>query len=176
MSICISSCHNGQRLTLHRSIDLDQFWSATEPSAKHPEGQWTSSGRLPLLDPPSPTTTTTHIIMSDRMDCPFDGCSSIFTGKWAKSNLSRHRRQKHLGVERYACEDPSCTRTFARKDTRLKHHRTSHPALCVSPMEPRVPKESRDYEHVSPRSVCHVLVSPAARLPWHWTTGTKYRC
>lgn len=76
---------------------------------------------------PSPTNTDASSL---EWLCPFDNCNARFTGRFGKGNLGRHRRQKHAGrpIE-YPCGDGHCTRTFKRKDARLKHHRKAHPYL-----------------------------------------------
>lgn len=76
---------------------------------------------------PSPTNTDASSL---EWSCPFDNCNARFTGRFGKGNLGRHRRQKHAGQRvEYPCVSRCCTRTFKRKDARLKHHRKAHPDL-----------------------------------------------
>lgn len=55
-------------------------------------------------------------------------CDGEYSGKYARSNLGRHKRSKHDGQpQQYDCKDGMCDKTFLRSDARLKHYRTCHP-------------------------------------------------
>ncbi|KAF2648622.1 hypothetical protein K491DRAFT_239609 [Lophiostoma macrostomum CBS 122681] len=77
------------------------------------------------------TTSTSKIdqeVFTTSLVCPMDGCGVLFAGKYRKGNCSRHQRQFHGFISQsIICEEPSCGRTFKRKDARLKHYRNHHP-------------------------------------------------
>ncbi|KAH7414272.1 hypothetical protein DE146DRAFT_750431 [Phaeosphaeria sp. MPI-PUGE-AT-0046c] len=77
--------------------------------------------------------------MSDVWHCPNADCGQTFTGRYARGNLNRHRRQYHQseGMTELICEVPSCARVFRRQDSRLKHYRRRHPDLGARAAIPR---------------------------------------
>jgi hypothetical protein len=64
-------------------------------------------------------------------------CHVAFTGAYAKGNLGRHLRHKHVLVKEviYKCTVSGCDKTFARKDANLKHARKHHPGLHSDPIK-----------------------------------------
>jgi uncharacterized Zn-finger protein len=87
-------------------------------------------------DNPSPRSVSTRSRASSSLSdavlyCPYEGCSTKFTGEYRRGNLGRHRRQKHDGQGIfYSCEASDCPKSFRRVDARIKHYRTDHPELA----------------------------------------------
>jgi hypothetical protein len=72
--------------------------------------------------------------------CSAPGCEQNFHGKHRKGSLNRHMRRKHRGSPAdHPCAEPSCSRTFNRSDSRLKHYRKHHPWLANRRDVPRGP-------------------------------------
>jgi hypothetical protein len=78
----------------------------------------------------------------DVLYCNESGCATLFTGKYRKGNLARHKRLIHKHHEPYVCEGYGCRKSFKRQDARLKHYRRHHPHLA-GPCMPRSPHARR---------------------------------
>ncbi|KAF2267028.1 hypothetical protein CC78DRAFT_577561 [Lojkania enalia] len=77
----------------------------------------------------------------DILKCPISDCTAEFRGVYRKGNLARHRKHLHGGSNgtrlNLLCEEPGCTKTFRRQDSRLKHYRKKHSHLSGGPAVPR---------------------------------------
>lgn len=100
------------------------------------------SAQVPSYDGPSLISTgtvTEHLPLKGRrrnssaiamkddgypqVRCP--ECTNVHLGRWAKSNLERHRKQKHKGpVKRFPC--PYCPLGYSRSDGLVKHKARKH--------------------------------------------------
>lgn len=79
-------------------------------------------------------------------------CGVPFHGKHSQANLCRHMKSGHGGSS-YACEVPSCGRSYRRKDALQVHLRKQHPSLASY----TVPRPAR-------RRACR---SPSTKLAPH---------
>lgn len=66
---------------------------------------------------------------STRIECQYDGCDAVFTGRYARGNMGRHARWKHDQGKPFKCSVPGCGKTFRWQEMRDKHYRKCSLAL-----------------------------------------------
>jgi hypothetical protein len=110
--------------------------------------------------------------------CAAEGCTAIFSGRYCKGNLARHKRLNHSHGRVYMCEDDDCDRVFRRQDARIKHYRKCHPQLTSGPAFSRKSHRIQsDYDVGSNtrEAGAAILESQSSMPPLQYTdSGTVY--
>lgn len=103
--------------------------------------QKTPSDHLEPVSPAPPVAVPSSV--PDSLPCPVPGCEAIFSGKFRRGNLRRHRRMLHE-VDTYhglKCGWDGCTKVYRRTDALKKHRERRHPRagteLSVPNLRPR---------------------------------------
>jgi hypothetical protein len=102
----------------------------------------TSLSCTPVLSPASVLSSASNTPLSLGGVIRCSDCDTEFQGEYRRGNYNRHRRLYHSHQSGYPCLDPTCSKVFRRKDSRMKHHRRLHPSLGEqAPVSRRGPRQ-----------------------------------